>query len=224
MNPTRFSLMRRSAPLLTALLLAGCASLSPDGGLADVQQLSAGKTAGSHVTLSKDSDAINSTVAELLKQPVTADAAVRIALLNNAALQGSLATLGISDAQRVQAGRAPNPHFSLGRFTEGNKLEIERVLRFDVVGLLMLPWRAEWQSQQHELAKLQAAQEVIRLATDTRKTWINAVAAQQSVQYLENVKEAAEAGTELARRMARVGNWSRLQEAREKVFLADATA
>ena len=86
--------------------------------------------------------------------------------------------------------------------------------------LLALPWRAQWQGQQHELAKLQAAQDVVRLAADTRKAWINAVAAQQSAWYLRDVKDAAEAGAELARRMARVGNWSRLEQAREQVVLA----
>ncbi len=59
---------------------------------------------------------------------------------------------------------------------------------------------------------------------DIRKAWINAVAAQQSALYLRDVKDTAEAGAELARRMARVGNWSRLEQAREQVFLADAAA
>ncbi len=213
----------RTALALALLALAGCASLSPDGNSSEVQQLTAGKTAGASVTWGANADELRSVVAELLQAPLGAQAAVRLALLNNPALQGSLATLGISDAQRVQAGRAPNPHIALGRFTEGDKLEIERVLRFDVLGLLSLPWKARWQGQQHELALLQAAQEVIRLAADTRKAWINAVAAQQSVQYLSDVRDAAQAGAELARRMAGVGNWSRLQQAREQVFLADAT-
>lgn len=212
------------AVAVAASLLAGCASLSPDSGLADVQQLTQDRTAGSVATLQRNSSEVQARVDELLKAPVTAETAVRIAILNNPGLQGALATLDISDAERVQAGRAPNPHFALGRFTEGDKLEIERVLRFDVVGLLFLPWKSKWQGQQFELAKLQAAQEVIRLATETRKAWINAVAAQQTVKYLGDVKEAAEAGSELARRMARVGNWSKLQQAREQVFLADAAA
>jgi multidrug efflux system outer membrane protein len=130
----------------------------------------------------------------------------------------------VSDADRVQMGRLPNPHFAIGRYTEGDSREIERMLSFNVLGLLPLPWRAQWQGQQHELAKLQAAQDVVRLAADTRKAWINAVAAQQSARYLRDVKEAAEAGAELARRMARTGNWSRLEQAREQVFLLDATA
>ena len=89
---------------------------------------------------------------------------------------------------------------------------------------LTLPWKATGQGQQHEIAKPQAAQDVVQLAASTRKAWISAVAAQQTAIYMADVKEAAQAGAELARRMAYVGNWSRLQHAREQVFLADATA
>ena len=216
--------IRGGAIALAALLLGGCASLTPEQNLADVQQLTQGRTAGAAVTLQRNNSELQATVNELLKAPLSAQSAVRIALLNNPGLQSALATLDISDAARVQAGSAPNPHFSIGRFAEGDKIEIERVLRFDVVGLLFLPWKTQWQGQQHELAKLQAAQEVIRLAAQTRKAWVNAVAAQQTVAYMSQVREAAEAGTELARRRARVGNGSRLPQAREQVFLADATA
>ena len=204
---------------LVLVALTGCATLSPDGDLGALQQLTQGKTAGIDAALAANPHAI----ADLLTQPLSAEAAVRLALLNNPQLQTSLATLGVSDADRVQMGRLPNPHFAIGRFTEGDTREIERMLRFNVLGLLALPWRAQWQGQQHEIAKLQAAQDVVRLAADTRKAWITAVAAQQSALYLRDVKEAAEAGAELARRMARVGNWSRLEQAREQVLLAEAT-
>ncbi len=219
--------LQRGALACAVLLLAGCASLSPDGGVADLQQLTAGKTAGTSVQLATPyamQEKTDDAISRLLQGPLSAESAVRVALLNSPELQGSLATLGVSDALRVQAGRLPNPHFALGRFKAGDTVEIERMLTFNVVGLLMLPWQAQWQSQQHELAKLQAAQEVIRLAADTRKAWINAVAAQQTALYMADVKEAAEASGELARRMARLGNWSKLQQAREQMFLADATA
>jgi outer membrane protein, multidrug efflux system len=207
-----------------AAVLAGCASLSPDGNVSDINQLVSGKTAGTTAQVAAtDTAATRDAVAKLLTQPLNAETAVRIALLNNPGLHAAMATLGISDADRVQASSLPNPHFSIGRFIEGDTREIERSLRFNVIGLLALPWRAKWQSQQHEQAKLQAAQDVVKLASDTCKAWVNAVAAQQTAAYMHDAKLAAEAGGELARRMARVGNWSRLEQAREQVFLADAT-
>jgi multidrug efflux system outer membrane protein len=212
--------LKATGTALALLVLTGCATLSPDGDLGAVQQLAQGKTGGINPQLQPDPQAIT----DLLAQPLSAEAAVRIALLNSPQLRISLATLGVSDADRVQMGRLPNPHFAIGRFTEGDTREIERMLSFNVLGLLALPWRAAWQGQQHAIAQLQAAQDVVRLAADTRKAWISAVAAQQSALYLREVKEAAEAGAELARRMARVGNWSRLEQAREQLLLAEATA
>lgn len=216
--------MKRATATLSVLVLAGCASLAPEKNLSDVQQLTEGRTAGVAVSLQRPGPEAEAAVAELLKTPLTAESAVRVALLNSPAMQRALVTLDISDTQRVQAGRAPNPHFSIAALAEGEKREIERALRFDLVGLLFLPWQSQWQSRQHELAKLQAAQDLIRLATEVRKAWINAVAAQQSAAYLADVKEAAEAGAELARRMVRVGNWSKLQQAREQLLLSEASA
>lgn len=214
---------RLSCAALALAVLAGCASLSPDGGVSDVLALVDGKTGGVEADLSRvDKPGADDTIRTLLEQPLSAESAVRIALLNNAGLRGSLATLGVNDALRVQAGTMPNPHFSIGRMRLGDEVEIERLLSFNLVGLLTLPWKYQWQNQQYELAKLQAAQDVIRLAANTRKAWISAVAAQQTANYMADVKEAAEAGGELARRMARVGNWSKLRQAREQVTLNDA--
>lgn len=207
--------------MLVATLLAGCASLSPDGNQADITALTAGKTTGIDATVGRsDSKETREAVAGLLG----AESAVRIALLNNPGIHAAMATLGISDAERVGAGTLPNPHLSIGRFVEGRSLEIERGIGFNVIGLLTLPWRANLQNQQHEVAKLQAAQKIVKLAADTRKAWINAVAAQQTALYMEDAKEAAEASGELARRLARVGNWSKLNQAREQAFVADAAA
>jgi outer membrane protein TolC len=63
---------------------------------------------------------------------------------------------------------------------------------------------------------------MLALAADTRKAWVAAVAAEQSVRYMGQVREAADASAELARRMARAGNWNKLQQAREQGFYADA--
>jgi outer membrane protein TolC len=49
-----------------------------------------------------------------------------------------------------------------------------------------------------------------------------AVAAGQIAEYQNQAMEAAEAGAELARRMARAGNWSKLKQAREQSFYADS--
>ena len=205
--------------ILPALLaLAGCAGTDTAETLQrEVRQLTAGRTG-----VAADTQA---TLQQLLaRRPLDADTAVRIALLNSPALEAQMAALAVSDAERVQAAQLPNPHFALGRLREGQVLEIERMLSFNVLSLVTLPWRAQYASQNLQLARLRAAQEVIRTAADTRKAWFQAVAAQQTAAYMRDAREAAEAGAELARRMARVGNFSRLQQAREQAILADVGA
>jgi outer membrane protein TolC len=90
--------------------------------------------------------------------------------------------------------------------------------------LLTIPLRSRIESSRFEQAKLAAAEEAVRIAADTRRAYFSAVAAHQTAQYMEQVAAAAEAGAELAQRMARAGNWSRLDQAREQAFYADAMA
>lgn len=219
------SFVRTTAALAGALVLAGCASLSSDGGSADVQALTAGNPLVAGATAQRAPDeASRKRIGELLARPLDAESAVRIALLNSPRVQDAFATLQLSDADRVQAASLPNPVLAFSRLREGSEREFERMLSFNVVGLLTLPWQARWAGQRHESAKLQAAQSVLVLAADTRRAWVRAVAAQQSVAYLRDAKEATEAGAELAHRMAKAGNWSTLQRTREQLLLADAAA
>jgi outer membrane protein TolC len=224
-KPSRHSFLKSAAALAGALTLAGCASLSSDGGSADVQSLVGGNPlmAGAAAQRKPD-EASQKSVDALLAKPLDAEAAVRIALVNGPRVQDAFATLQLSDADRVQASSLPNPVLSFSRLAQGSEREFERMLSFNVVGLVTLPWQARWAGQRHEAAKLQAAQSVLVLAADTRRAWVRAVAAQQSVVYLRDAKDAAEAGAELAHRMAKVGNWSALQRTREQLLLADASA
>lgn len=227
-----FPFHRAARPLLalaSLAALAGCASPSPDALRGDVTHLVGERTGLPAASLQiaappagDDAQAAPDLASLPPAAPLTADTAVRIALGHSPRLQSSLAALGVSDAERAQAGRLPNPHLSLGRFTEGGTREIERMLSFDVLGLVTLPWRVRWQGQQVELAKLAAAQDVVALAADTRRAWVRAVAAAQVAVQAADALDAAEVGTELARRMQKAGNFNRLQLAREEALLADA--
>ena len=213
--------------LAAALVLAGCASVSPDALRGDVQATMAGRLPASAQLPLPDPAARAEAQAQIdqwLHQSVDSDKAVRIALLNNAGLQACLATLGVQDAERVGALTLINPHLTLGRFANGHEREIERQLGFSLLDLLTLPWRTRWQGLQMEQATLAAGQDVLRLAADARRAWLRAVAAQQVLAAQERMYEAAEAGGELARRMALVGNWSRLQQARELSVQQEAAA
>ncbi len=209
-----------------ALVLAGCTTLSSDGGMNEVSALTSERT-GQAVQLAQPrsrTEATDRHVNELLGKPLTPDAAVQVALLNNKGLQASFAELGIAEADLVAAGWMRNPSFSFSRMRTGNDVEIERGIMFDLIGLMTIPVRRGIEQRRFEQARLQAAAQAVGLAADTRKAWFNAVAAQQTAHYMGQVGGATEASAELARRMAQVGNFSKLDQAREQAFHADATA
>ena len=218
--------LRAIAAGVAVLVLSGCATFSKDGGLDAVSTLTAERT-GQDIRLSKatgESEPAQAELAEILKQPLSADSAVRIALLNNRGLRASLANLGVAEADLVQAGRMSNPSFSFGRMSGGGETEIERSVMIDLVGLVTIPLRRDIESRRFQSAKLVAATEAVRLAADTRKAYFNAVAAVQAARYAEQVRDAAQASAELAQRMAKVGNLSALDQAREQAFSAESTA
>jgi outer membrane protein TolC len=218
-------LRRPAIALAVALALAGCASISPDGGFAGVADEVRSRTGKEAVWVRTDGErgAIDSRVAELLRaRPLGADDAVQIAILNNRGLQASLAELGIAEADMVQAGRLPNPHFAMLRAKLGDDYKIEQVLTFNLLSLVTAPLAFEIEKRRFAQAQQRAALEVLRLASETRKAWIAAVAAEETVRYMGRVRDAADAGAELARRMEQAGNWSKLARAREQGFYADA--
>jgi outer membrane protein TolC len=217
---------RPAAALVLALVaaLAGCATFSPDGGFGTVQQ-SVKERLGADVRWARNDDdraAIDERVAALLREPLAMYSAVQLALLNNRGLQAAFDELGVGEADLVQAGRLPNPGFSFARKTHGDEVELERGLHYNLAALLALPLRRQVEERQFARTQALAAMQVLMLAADTRKAWVQAVAAEESVRYQRQVMQAAEASAELARRMAEVGNFNRLQQAREQAFYADA--
>ncbi|HKX95242.1 MAG TPA: TolC family protein [Methylibium sp.] len=210
---------------VVALGIAGCASVSAERGFAEVRQ-AARERLGQEVRWARsdaERAAADARVAELLARPLTADAAVQVALLNNRGLQAAFEQLGITEVEAVQATRLPNPGFSIGRFRQGDEVEIERSVHLNLARLLAAPWVAELESRRVAQARRGAVLEVLALAADARKAQVQAVAAEETARYLRQVQDAADAGAELARRMAAVGNFTKLQRLREQGFYADAT-
>jgi len=217
--------LRLLALLASAAVLGGCASFTPDGGFAAVEKTAKDRL-GKDLQWARseaDQDRIAKRVSELLSKPLTVDDAVQVALLNNRGLQATFQELGITEAELVQAGRLPNPGFSFGRSSRGDEREIERGLHVNLARLLAMPLIGRMEARRFEQTKGMVAMGVLALAADTRKAYYNALAAEETVRYTRQVMQAADASAELARRMEQVGNFNKLQRAREQVFYADAT-
>ena len=216
------SLVPRVLSLSIALALAGCAGFSADGGIDRVSALSRERTG--HAVQPADTEARDQRIGQLLAAPLTPDGATELALLNNKRLRVALAELGIAEADLVQSGRLRNPGFAFGRLSGNGETEIERSVLFDLGGLLTMPIRRAIEERRFGQAQLQTALQAVRTATEARRAYFQAVAAQQSLRYMQQVGMAAQASAELAQRMAKAGNWGKLEEAREQAFRAEVTA
>jgi multidrug efflux system outer membrane protein len=175
----RPSLRQPVALALLLLTLTARAAVPFDGGVSGLEALVQEQASGP-VAIARPGTDSGAAIAPLLGAgPLSADTAVRIALLNNPGLQVSLAAQGVNISD---AALPASP------------------------------------------ARRQAGQEIALLAAQARQAWTRAVAAAQIARLAAEAKDSAEAGGELARRMARAGNWSKLQQARQQLMLADAAA
>ena len=131
--------VRRRLRLAGALTLAaacgGCAAFSPDGGMALVNGIVAPEFKSEVVKVNGEdvTGEAHARAARLLGVMLSADGAVRIALLNNKGLQASYNELGIAEATMVEASLPPNPTFSLSRIQTPVELDIERRIIMDIL-------------------------------------------------------------------------------------------
>ena len=218
--------MRAALAIASALLLSACQTWSPDGGMSVVAGIVGDDLNKDVVALRtpEETQAARARVRALLRRTLTADAAVRIAFLNNRGLQAAYNELGLAEATMVQASLPSNPTFSLSRVSTSIEIEIERRIVADILALASLPARAEIAADRFWQAQLRAAEETLRVAAETRRAFYRAVAARELGGLLEQAKSAAETATELARRLGETGAMNKLDQAREQVFYAEVTA
>jgi outer membrane protein TolC len=178
------------------------------------------------VTLSAEDQASAALIEvdRLLKRPLTAATAVQIALLNNRNLQAAYNALGISEAEKVRVTVPPSPRFSASYIAGGGGLEIEGQIIADILALVTLPARADIAADRFRQAQLKAAAETLRVATETRRAYIRAVAARELADFLAQGQTSARASAELAKQLGESGAMNKLDQARNEVFYDELTA
>jgi outer membrane protein TolC len=219
-------IIRATAAIAAVLALGGCATANIDQAVADTNQALPGFTGGK-LELSRTSEqraARARLASDLLAKPVSMEDAVQLALANSPSVQALVAQSWNEMALAAQGGRITNPIFSFERLRLGGELEFGRLLSIGLLDLLTLPQRQVIARNQVAQARVQLATRVVDHVNAVRQAWVRAVAAQQTLTYAQQVFQAAEASAELARRMQQVGNFTRLQRARQQAFYADAAA
>lgn len=160
------------------------------------------------------------------RKTISADTAVQVALLNNKGLQASYANVGLSAAEAWQQSTPENPVVSLGILGIGAPelgayRAIEGLIRANILDATTRKQRRAIADANFRQAQLEAVNDTLALANQTRQAWVNAVSAFETVSYLKRAKATSDAGSELARRLGETGALNRAGQAREQAFNAE---
>jgi len=168
--------------------------------------------------------AARAKIERLLSRPLTARAAVQVALLNNRGLQAAYNELGIAETTMVEASLPPSPTISLQRISGDVEIEIERRIVGDILKLATLPVRSEIAGDRFRQAQLRAAAATLRTAAEARRAYYRSIAAAEIVGFLDQAAATAQITSQLAKRLGESGAMNKLDQAREQVFHAEITA
>jgi outer membrane protein TolC len=156
---------------------------------------------------------------QLLAAPLTAETAVRIAVLNNRGLRASLHELGIARGNLLQAGVLPNPevHLELTKPSAGDEpLQSEIGLEYNLSELILLPLRRGVAEAEREAERVRVASEVLDLAYRARLAFFEVQARQQQLELRQRAFQASQASYGAAVELHRVGNLSELELANQR--------
>jgi cobalt-zinc-cadmium efflux system outer membrane protein len=155
----------------------------------------------------------------LLKQPLTATSAVRIALLNNRELLGTLEDIGVSAADLREAGLWKNPSVELSvRFPDRSPRvpNWEEGIAFDLLDLLVRPLRKRVAADQLAAAQLRVADEILRVVAETKQAVYTLQADAGILAYRKSIVEIENSTLELTQRQHSAGNISDVSLAQQQ--------
>jgi outer membrane protein TolC len=211
---TSKSRTRFAALVLTSMAVGACSAGAGEQGTQFAQAGGASAAARNTAEPRREAAALRSEIERRLEKPVTADAAVLVALLNNRSLRATYFGVGLLDDDLLKAAA------SSGSGTG----DMERRFVLASIGQRSRAMASEVYRRKGDELKLQVAAEQLRLAADVRKAYAAAVAAAQIAGYMMQARDATDATLELTRRGASVGNWPKVNELREQVFHGEMTA
>lgn len=210
--------------LLMGVVVSACASTSPAGPRGEVADELSGRT-GLHDIVVDTGDAeaqqdVQRRVEALLSQPLTVEAATRIAVLNNRRLAATFEALGVAQADLVQAGLLQNP--TLGGdvviSTRGNGLGGGIGLSQSLLSAFLIPAKKRLASTQLQRAIVRVADDTLMLLRDVKIAYAGMQAAVAAYGLQRTLVQGAEVADELAARIFEAGNLSELDR---QLFASD---
>jgi cobalt-zinc-cadmium efflux system outer membrane protein len=214
----------RHAAGVTAIFTSLVACVSADAGYEDVRKLTTDRIQQEVRWSAQDSSGSpEKRTRELLARPLTADAAVQLALLNNQGLQADFEELGIARARLVQGLRLPNPTADASlEFERSKSTNIELHGLISISDLLFLPLRGSIAGAALDAAKASVAGKVLDLAFQTRVAFYEYQAAEQTLELHRTILVALRASFEAARSLHEAGNITDLSFANERALYEES--
>ncbi len=199
--------MKRLA-LLALLGTLGCASTKPTTSRAEVRGLVQAR-GGVRDAVARDSEAdVKARIDALLAEPLTDASAVAIALLNNPEFHATLESLGLAQADLVEAGLLDNPavggHLVIS--TAGNGLGGGLGLSQSILSAFLIPAKRRLAKAQVKHAVLTTGDAALHLLRDTKVALADVRAVSRHVLLQRTVVQAAEVADDLAQRQFDAGN------------------
>jgi outer membrane protein TolC len=220
MNAMNKKFYFKSATILMSLIMTACTSIPKDLGVSDVKSLIGDKlNPGVTLPILRENDKFTAQqIDQMISEPLTLINAEQLSISQNPLIKVKLYQVGVAAADYAQAGRMENPGFSYGRFSGE---DYDASLLFDIGGVMLMPLKRQLESRRLNTAKYQAAADVLEHIANTRRIWVDAVAAKQQTALMEKALESAEAGNNLTRQMSALGHSSVIEAADSEIFLSE---
>lgn len=178
---------------------------------------------GFHLEPAEPGDgSLSAPARELLDRPLTEEAAIRIAMLNNRRVAVAFARLGVSSAELHQAGLLANPLLAANAKFFGGGAEVELGVSESLLDVFFLGARKRIAEAEFESARLKIAAELVHLVHDVRRSFASVRAAERLVEVEREVVRAAEASVELMTELHGAGNVTDPELTSEELALAQA--
>ncbi|WP_018873092.1 TolC family protein [Thioalkalivibrio sp. ALJ16] len=200
-------------PVVSVLFLAGCAVTAPELDRSELAE-----------DISVQGIDLPESEMPRPSGELTLEEAIHQALWRNPRMQQAYAKLDLTAADVVEAAQFSNPSLSLSvmRPEGGGGNETGVGLAWGISGLLMRSARQDIAESHWESTRLQLAEGMVALASDTERAWYDAVAARQRVQVQALETRAADLGSLLGERFYDAGNITDLKRAQLRIRAAEA--
>ena len=212
-----------------AASLSACRTFSPDGGMDTVAMVAGSRPEQGRRARSarrRMTQRCRTRVTRLLHRPLSADAAVQIALLNNLGLQAAYNRLGIAEALAVKASRPPVLELCLlRRLDPGRARHRAADHRQHACRSLTMPARTKIAGDRIRAGRAsRRGGDLARRGRDAASLYRARSRRARSWRRSARPRRSAEASAELAGQLKQTGAVNKLDQARRQVFATEMDA